>query len=125
MNFTKRRKLANQLEPDGYVFIHLGLVDLDSSRQISKDGIAKFAHECGVHYLGFKDNIKDLCRSSDVVVLPSYREGTPRSLIEALALGKFIVATDTAGCRETVIDGSMVFCAKLVIQNLLLKNFSL
>lgn len=43
--------------------------------------------------------------AADIVVLPSYREGVPRSLIEGLSLGKCIVTTDTPGCRETVIDG--------------------
>ena len=50
--------------------------------------------------------------ASDIVALPSYREGVPRSLIEALALGKTLVATDVPGCRETVIDGRNGFlCA--------------
>jgi N,N'-diacetylbacillosaminyl-diphospho-undecaprenol alpha-1,3-N-acetylgalactosaminyltransferase len=101
------------LEPDGYAFIHLGLVDLASSRQISKDGIAKFADECGVYYLGYKDNVQDYMTASDIVALPSYGEGTPRSLIEALALGKVIVATDAPGCRETVIDGWNGFLCKV------------
>lgn len=111
--FYEAAKIVNQLEPDNYVFIHLGLVDVASSSYISKDGISKFAVECGVHYLGFKDNIKDYMTASDVVVLPSfYREGTPHSLIEALALGKVIVTTDSPGCRETVIDGWNGFLCK-------------
>lgn len=112
--FYEAANIVNQLESGGYAFIHLGLVDLASASQISKDGIEKFAAECRVHYFGFKDNIKDYMTASDIVVLPSsYREGTPRSLIEALALGKVIVTTDAPGCRETVIDGWNGFLCKV------------
>jgi N,N'-diacetylbacillosaminyl-diphospho-undecaprenol alpha-1,3-N-acetylgalactosaminyltransferase len=111
--FYEAAKLIRHLDHDGYVFVHLGLVDLASSRQISKDGIVKFAGECGVHYLGYKDNIQDYMTASDIVALPSYSEGTPRSLLEALALGKVIVTTDAPGCRETVIDGWNGFMCKV------------
>jgi len=51
--------------------------------------------------------------ASDVIVLPSYyREGIPRSLIEALALDKIIITTNLPGCRETVIDGWNGFFVK-------------
>lgn len=103
--FYKVAKMVNGLVPNGYIFVHLGQIDLDASTQITRAGIEKLAEECGVFYLGFKDKIKDYMTASDVVVLPSYREGTPRSLIEALALGKVVVTTDVPGCRETVIDG--------------------
>jgi glycosyltransferase involved in cell wall biosynthesis len=43
--------------------------------------------------------------ASSVYVLPSYREGTPRSVLEAMAMGRPIVTTDVPGCRETVHDG--------------------
>jgi len=103
--FYEAAKTISHLEPDSYLFIHLGLVDLDSSTQISKDSIEKFATEYGVHYLGYKENLRGYMVAVDIVALPSYREGTPRSLMEALTLGKVVVTTDAPGCRETVIDG--------------------
>ena len=45
-------------------------------------------------------------RQSSVFVLPSYREGTPRSVLEAMAMGRPIITTDVPGCRETVVEGS-------------------
>lgn len=111
--FYEAAKLVNQLEPDKYVFIHLGLIDLDSSSQLTKNGIEHLAAECGVHYLGYKDNIQDYMCASDIVALPSYGEGTPRSLLEALALGKVVVATDVPGCRETLLDGWNGFMCKV------------
>lgn len=86
-----------------HLFIHIGLIDTDA--EINEVSIARKCEECGVHYLGFKDDIELWLAGSDIVCLPSYREGTPRSLIEALALGKTIVTTDAPGCRETVVDG--------------------
>ncbi len=111
--FYEAAKIVNNLEPDKYLFIHLGLVDSESSSQISKNRIDIFASNCGVQYLGFKDNIKFYMKASDIVVLPSYGEGTPRSLIEALAFGKVILTTDAPGCRETVVDGWNGFLCKI------------
>lgn len=58
-----------------------------------------------VEYLGTSDNVAELLARADCVVLPSYREGTPKTLLEAAAMGKPIVTTDVPGCRETVVDG--------------------
>lgn len=101
--FYEAAKIINSRSRD-FVFIHLGLIDKFSKHSISRQNVLKLAKKCGVHYLGFKDNIADYMTGCDAVVLPSYREGTPHSLIGALALGKFIITTDVPGCRETVIN---------------------
>ena len=103
--FYEAARIVNESQPNRYTFLHLGSLDPASSGRISKEGIERFANECGVRYLGFRDNIRHYMTACDIVVLPSFREGTPRSLIEALALGKALVTTDAPGCRETVIDG--------------------
>ncbi|MGZ0050369.1 glycosyltransferase family 4 protein [Brevibacillus gelatini] len=54
---------------------------------------------------GFRRDIPQLLAASDIFVLPSHREGLPRSIIEAMAMGKPIVATNIRGCREEVTDG--------------------
>jgi len=72
---------------------------------LSDDEIAKIKHEGFVNYLGHVDNMMNLLSDSDIVVLPSYREGTPRILIEAAAMEKPIVATDIAGCVGIVEHG--------------------
>lgn len=106
LEFYDAARRVEKASPGRYVFIHLGLIDSASGHHFEASTVADFAHEHGVHYLGFKDNIRDYMSASDVVVLPSYyREGVPRSLIEALALGKTLIASDVPGCRETVIDG--------------------
>lgn len=108
---------------DDYIFIHLGLSDENGKSGITAQQIATYSKVCGVFYLGFKDNIKDYIISSDIVALPStYREGVPRSLIEALALDKYIITTDLPGCRETVVDGwNGSFCAPENVDDLVCK----
>ena len=59
----------------------------------------------GVEFLGELADIRPAMRDASVYVLPSYREGTPRSVLEALAMGRPVVTTDAPGCRETVVDG--------------------
>lgn len=60
----------------------------------------------GVTYLGNLDDVRPALAAAGVYVLPSYyREGTPRSVLEALAVGRAVITTDAPGCRETVVDG--------------------
>jgi N,N'-diacetylbacillosaminyl-diphospho-undecaprenol alpha-1,3-N-acetylgalactosaminyltransferase len=103
--FYEAAKIINMIT-DEYIFIHLGLVDKYSKYGASLENIKQYAEDSSVYYLGFKHNIKEYMMGSDIVVLSSsYREGTPRSLIEALSLNKMIITTNTPGCKETVIDG--------------------
>ena len=57
------------------------------------------------NYWGRVKDVKPAIAASSIYVLPSYREGTPRTVLEAMAMGRPIITTDAPGCRETVIDG--------------------
>ena len=59
----------------------------------------------GLELVGKLDDVRDEIARSSIIVLPSYREGTPRVVLEAMAMGRAIVTTDAPGCRETVTDG--------------------
>lgn len=59
--------------------------------------------------LGRLSDVRTALAQANVFVLPSYREGTPRSVLEAMASGLPIITTDVPGCRETVIDGDNGF----------------
>ena len=59
----------------------------------------------GVEFLGRLDDVRPALAECSVYVLPSYREGTPRSVLEAMAVGRAILTTDAPGCRETVVEG--------------------
>lgn len=58
-----------------------------------------------IDFLGFRDDIPQLLSAIDIFVLPSYREGMPRSIIEAMMSGKPVIATNIRGCREEVVHG--------------------
>ncbi|WP_114953008.1 glycosyltransferase family 4 protein [Sphingosinicella terrae] len=60
----------------------------------------------GIEFLGKLDDVRPAIAGCRVYVLPSYREGTPRSVLEAMAMGRAVITTDAPGCRETVIDGT-------------------
>lgn len=75
----------------------------------SPDGIPmseveSWCGEGGVEYLGFSKEVLPYLKSCHVYVLPSYHEGMPRTVLEAMAVGRPILTTDVPGCRETVIE---------------------
>jgi glycosyltransferase involved in cell wall biosynthesis len=61
--------------------------------------------ENGLEYLGPKDDVREALAQCRIYVLPSYREGTSRSVLEAMAMGRPVITTDVPGCRETVDPG--------------------
>jgi glycosyltransferase involved in cell wall biosynthesis len=63
--------------------------------------------------LGVRHDVPELLHASDIFVLPSYREGMPRSIIEAMAMAKPVVATNIRGCREEVVDGETGFLVEV------------
>lgn len=71
--------------------------------------LALWQDERSLEYLGPSEDVRPLIAQAAVYVLPSYREGTPRSVLEAMAMGRPIITTNTPGCRETVTDGENGF----------------
>lgn len=71
---------------------------------ISDTEVAKWV-AAGLEYLGPLDDVRTAIAESRIYVLPSYREGTPRSVLEAMAMGRPVITSDAPGCRETVRDG--------------------
>ena len=65
-----------------------------------------------IQYHGAVSDVKPHIAACSVFVLPSYREGTPRSVLEAMSSGRAIVTTDAPGCRETVIEGGNGYLVK-------------
>ncbi|HHW4416165.1 TPA: glycosyltransferase, partial [Citrobacter gillenii] len=81
-------------------------IDEDNPSGISRTQIEQWQNDGTINYLGTTDDVTKVLANQDCVVLPSYyREGVPKSLLEAAAMGKPIVTTDNVGCRETVDNG--------------------
>lgn len=103
--FVEAARLLKAQYPD-IRFQLLGPLGVANRTAISEADVAAWVKEGLVEYLGETDNVRPFIRQAHCVVLPSYREGMPRSLIEAAAMGRPIIATDVAGCREVVDHGS-------------------
>lgn len=83
----------------------LGAADANNPTAISREQIEAWQAEGIIHYLGTTDDVRPLIAQADCVVLPSYREGTPRTLLEAAAMARPLISTDVPGCRDVVEDG--------------------
>ncbi len=83
----------------------LGFLDVKNPTAVSSAQMDEWVREGVVEYLGVADDVQPYLVATDCVVLPSYREGVPRSLLEAAAIGRPIVTTDAVGCHDAVDDG--------------------
>jgi glycosyltransferase involved in cell wall biosynthesis len=83
----------------------LGGIDESGNIGIKRAVFEPWVEEGVIEYLGISGTVEEHLAEADCVVLPSYREGTPKTLLEAAAMGKPIVTTNVPGCRETVIEG--------------------
>jgi glycosyltransferase involved in cell wall biosynthesis len=72
---------------------------------VSQQELDSWIESGTIQYLGKVSDIRPIVADSSVFVLPSYREGTPRTVLEAMAMGRPIITTDAPGCRETVVEG--------------------
>lgn len=82
----------------------LGPTD-DHPKGVSRESIAAWKAGGSIELLGAAADVRPFIRRADCVVLPSYREGLPRVLMEAAAMGKPVIATDVPGCRQAVDHG--------------------
>jgi glycosyltransferase involved in cell wall biosynthesis len=86
-------------------FVLVGRRDEGNPTAIAESVLAGWSEEHGIEWWGHREDMPDVLGSATVVVLPSYREGLPKVLLEAAACGKALVAADVPGCREAVLHG--------------------
>jgi glycosyltransferase involved in cell wall biosynthesis len=86
---------------------------VDNPSAITLDEVQAWQREGVIDYLGEATDVRAFIGNADCVVLPSYREGVPRTLMEASAMGRPIVATDVPGCREVVENGVTGFLCEV------------
>jgi glycosyltransferase involved in cell wall biosynthesis len=82
----------------------VGWID-ENPNAIGEDELQSWIEVGDIQFYGRLEDVKPVIAESSVYVLPSYREGTPRTVLEAMAMGRPIITTDAPGCRETVVDG--------------------
>lgn len=83
----------------------VGGLDFDNIAPISENQLLDWQSQGLISWLGHQDNIADIWANSHMAVLPTYREGLPKSLLEAAACGRAMIASDAPGCREIVLHG--------------------
>ena len=76
---------------------------------LSEADLKPFIDDGTIEHFGETDAVADYYKQCSVYVLPSYREGTPRTVLEAMSMGRAVITTDAPGCRETVVDGETGF----------------
>jgi glycosyltransferase involved in cell wall biosynthesis len=95
-------KAARALQGRGARFVLVGATDADNPASISDAELKHWVAEGVVEWWGHSSDMAATLAQADVFCLPSYREGLPKALLEAMACGKACVATDVPGCREAV-----------------------
>ena len=83
----------------------LGFLDVANRTAVPRSEVEAWAAEGLIDYLGDAEDVRPHLAAADCVVLPSYREGLPRVLLEAAAMGRPLIATDVPGCRHVTRDG--------------------
>ncbi len=101
--YVEAARLVKKVYPQ-IRFLLVGPFD-ENPHALGKEEVASWVREGIIDYRGKTDDVRPVLAESSVYVLPSYREGTPRSVIEAMAMGRPVITTDAPGCRETVVDG--------------------
>ena len=90
---------------DNVEFQLLGSLEVENKTLISKKKMYEWVRNGTVSYLGSTFKVEDYIADADCVVLPSYREGLPKSLLEGASMQKPLIATDVVGCIDVVKDG--------------------
>lgn len=111
--YVEAARKVKQKHPSA-AFRLLGFLDVQNPSAIPRAQVEAWEKEGVVDYLGSTDDVLPCLREADCVVLPSYyREGCPRTLLEAAAMATPIITTDAPGCRDTVDDGVTGFLCRL------------
>lgn len=99
--FVEAARIVQKKYPNAQ-FQLLGACGVDNPSAVSNAQIKKWKKEKVIEYLGTTSDVRSNIAKADCIVLPSYREGIPRTLLEAAAMEKPIISTKTAGCKEVV-----------------------
>jgi len=102
--FVEAAKEVKQKRTDVSFWI-VGEIDKENPATIDKNELIRWVEEDIIHYHGFVKDIRPIISKSDCIVLPSYREAIARTITEGMSMGKPVITSQTAGCREAVVHG--------------------
>lgn len=105
MEFHDAAIILKKKYSDKIQFILAGMSDEDNKAGLSATLLEQWEDGMYFKWVGHQSDIFEVYKNSHIVVLPSYREGMPKTLIEACAMGRAIITTDAIGCRECVDEG--------------------
>lgn len=94
-------------------FILVGPGNVSNKSAITGEEIARWRKDGVIEYVGGQDDVRPFIRDCHILVLPSYREGMPRTVLEAASIGRPAIVTDVPGCRQSIIDGETGWLCKL------------
>ena len=94
-------------------FVLVGGVDPDNPASLTEQELNEWVTNNDLEWWGHQTNMSKVLSQATIVVLPSYREGMPKVLLEAQALGRPIVTTDVPGCREAIENNKTGFLVKV------------
>ncbi len=107
--FIEAAKILKNKYPEVF-FLLVGGIDKENPSAISENYLREAEYNGYIKWLGHIDNVVNILAISDIVTLPSYyREGVPKAILEAMAMGKPIVTTNNVGCKDTVEEGKNGF----------------
>ena len=102
--YVEAARIVRRAVPDAR-FRLLGFLDAPNRSAIAREQVEAWAAQGLIDYLGETDDVRPYVEAADCLVLPSYREGLPRALLEGAAMAKPLIATDVPGCRQIVEPG--------------------
>lgn len=110
--FHKSARLLKEKYPD-VRFVLVGGIDPDNPTSLTKKELNEWVEKGDLEWWRHQSNMSEVLSQATIVVLPSYREGMPKVLLEAQALGRPIVTTDVPGCREAIENDKTGFLAQV------------
>ncbi len=110
--YLKAAEIVKAKHPEAK-FMYLGEIDESMQDSLKKEEVQYYIDKGIINYYPEHPDVRIYYRQCSVFVLPSYREGIPRTVQEAMSMGRPVIVTDAPGCRETVMDGKTGFMVEV------------